>query len=138
MRAYKALDVDGLIDLFVTKSVDVYRFIDEHSYLKADSGKDFDEAVAAVEGRPDADEYAKQLNFEADYANYRKWLLDMQALCGDAVYMPANWNAGAKLSWYAEYGYENFFLLIGLRPDLEQSTIEMSYCSQGLSVKIAA
>ncbi|MCL2701677.1 MAG: hypothetical protein FWE88_08290 [Phycisphaerae bacterium] len=118
VRAYKALDVDGLVDLFVTKDVDAYRCIDEHTYAKAGSSRDFDETVAAVEGLPDADEYAGRLNFDADYANYRQWLLETQALCGDIPYMPANWGAGAKLSWFFDYGYENFFLLIGLRPDL--------------------
>ena len=117
-RAYKALDVDGLVDLFVTKDVDVYRGIDEHTYLKADSGRSFDETVAMIENLPEADEYARQFDFAADYARYRNWLADTQALCGDMGYMPAEWFAGARLSWYAEYGYENFFLLIGLRPDL--------------------
>jgi len=117
-RAYKVLDVDGLVDLFVTKDVDAYRGIDEHTYLKADSGRSFDETVAMIENLPEADEYARQFDFAADYARYRKWLAETQALCGDMVYMPANWCAGAKLSWYADYGYENFFLLIGLRPDL--------------------
>ena len=118
IRAYKALDVDGVADVFITKHVDAYRGVDEHTYAKADLGRSFEETVAAIEGLPDADEYARQFDFAADYARYRNDLLTTQALCGDIVYMPANWLAGAKLSWYFDYGYENFFLLIGLRPDL--------------------
>ena len=118
IEAYKILDMDGLIAVFHTYSVDEYRFVTKESYAKADRGSSFEETVAAVESLPEADEYEKRFNFEAEYAKYKKHLLEIQAKCDDIVYMPANWYAGAQASWYGAYGYENFFLLIGLRPDL--------------------
>jgi len=39
--------------------------------------------------------------------------------------MPAQWSAGAKVSWYGSYGYENFFYVIGLYPDRAQKLMEV-------------
>ena len=118
LRAYKKLDHDGLIGVFTTNDVDVYRCVNENSYIKSDNGMSFEEAAERVENLPEPDEYAKQFDFEAGYAGFKKDIFEMQKKCGDMVYLPANWSAGARASWYGEYGYENFFLLIGLRPDL--------------------
>jgi len=120
LRAYKILDHDGLIGVFTTSDVDVYRCVNENSYVKADKGMSFEEAVENVENLPDPEEYAKQLDsgFDAWYDGFKKDIYSMQGKMGDMVYLPANWGAGARASWYGEYGYENFFLLIGLRPDL--------------------
>jgi len=118
LEAYRRLDVDGLIGVFTTRDIDAYRNQDRDSYLKADIGQSFEEAVARVEALPDAEDYARELDFGGWYAGYRQDLIDTGALCGDMVYLPANWGAGARLSYYGEYGYENFFLLVGLRPDL--------------------
>ena len=49
----------------------------------------------------------------------------MQRLCGDMVWMPANWSAGARISWYGKFGYENFFLLVGMYPDRARKLLEV-------------
>ena len=118
VEAYKILEMDGLINIFTTPNVDVYRCVDNNSYINADRGMSFDEAARKAEELPNAEEYEKSFDFDAQYAGYRDNLIKTQELCGDIVYMPAAWGAGAKASWYGDFGYENFFLLIGLRPDL--------------------
>jgi len=135
------LDVDGLINIFTTKDVDTYRFIDEHNYVKAVSDMTFEEAEAKAEGLPSPEEYEKQFDFDAEYAEYRQSIIDTQQACGDMAYMPANWNSGAKISWYGTFGYENFFLLIGLRPDLGVKLCKlggaMGRCSGRLTAQAA-
>ena len=118
LDAYKKLEMDGLIDIFVTKSADAYRNIDHDNYLKADIGLTYEEAEKAVECLPAPEEYEKGFDFEKEYSDFRERLIETQAKCGDLVYMPAQFGAGAVASWYGVYGYENFFLLTGLRPDL--------------------
>jgi hypothetical protein len=118
IEAYKKLEMDGLINIFTTGSVDVYRCVDNNSYIKSDSGLSFDETIRKVEEMPEADEYERDFDFDGWYKNYREDLIRTQEECGDMVYMPACWGAGGKASWYGDFGYENFFLLVGLRPDL--------------------
>lgn len=118
IEAYKKLEMDGLITIFTTGGVDIYRCVDSNSYLKSDNGMSFDETARKIEEMPDAAEYEKNIDFEGWYKNYRADLEKTQKECGDMLYMPACWGAGAKASWYGEFGYENFFLLFGLRPDL--------------------
>jgi len=118
LEAYKKLEMDGLIGIFTTSSIDIYRCVDQNSYIKSDKGLDFDEVVRQVEEMPSAEEYEKNFDFEGSYKNYRNDLIKTQEEIGDMLYMPACWGAGAKASWYGDFGYENFFLLFGLRPDL--------------------
>ena len=118
ISAYKTLDMDGIIAVFVTKDADTYRCVDEHSYARAQVGMSYEEVEREVEGLPEPDDYEKQFCFGDEYAAYIKHLTEIQLRCGDVVYMPARWNAGAHASWFLQYGYENFFMLIALRPDL--------------------
>jgi len=118
LDAYRRLEMDGLIDLFVTPSADTYRNVDHETYVKASNSQTYEQAEAKVERLPSPEEYEKGFDFDTAYCHFRKKLIDTQTKCGDMVYMPAQFGAGAVASWYGEYGYENFFLLIGLRPDL--------------------
>ncbi|MCL2708029.1 MAG: hypothetical protein FWF03_02815 [Defluviitaleaceae bacterium] len=118
LEAYRLLGMDGLIGLFTTQSEDGYRTTNRDNYLKADTGMSFEECVRKVEELPSASETEKNFDFDKAVSDFRASLTGFQQKCGDMVYMPAQWGAGAKASWYGEYGYENFFLLYGLRPDL--------------------
>ncbi|MCL2740672.1 MAG: hypothetical protein FWE70_00985 [Oscillospiraceae bacterium] len=118
IKAYRDLGMDGVIGLFLTKDLDSYRVVDADCYQKADKGIGYDEMVRQVEALPDPEEYVKNFDFDGWYRGLKRELTDRQAKCGDMVYMQAFWGAGGRLSFYADYGYENFFLLFGLRPDL--------------------
>jgi hypothetical protein len=141
VKAYQALGMDGVIDIFTTKSADIYRCVDIDSYITADRGLTYEEAERKAEELPSPEEYEKQFKYEDEYLRYKNKLLTMQKMCGDMVYMPANWGAGGKASWYGDFGYENFFLLIGLRPDLGIKLFRLGgaigRCLSGLTAKAA-
>jgi len=118
IRAYSNLGVDGLIDIVIAKNHDDYRVVDHESYVKADYGYSYEETEEKVCALPEPDDIESVFDFEKEYALFKNDLVAMQQKCGDMVYMPANWGAGARAGWFSEYGYENFFLLVGLRPDL--------------------
>ena len=123
--AYRKLGMDGLIAIFLSNDLDNYRCVDKDSYIKSDSGLSFEDAVRKVEEMPSAEEYERDFDFDAEYAAFRNELATMQEKCGDMLYMPAQWGAGAMASWYGEYGYENYFLIVGMRPDLGRKLMQM-------------
>jgi len=139
IKAYKILETDGLIGVFTTRDVDVYRCVDQSSYLKSSKGISFEEAECMVEELPSPGDYERNFDFEKNYAAHKNHVITMQKKCGDMVYMPAHWGAGIAASWYGEYGYENYFLLIGLRPDLGAKLLKlggaMGRCSSSLVAK---
>ncbi len=125
LRAYHALGVDGLISLALPKADGDYRIVDEHSYAHADRGESVEDAVARIEQMPDAAAIERDFDFEAEYAKFRSELVGMQTSCGDLVWMPAIWNAGAKASWYFDFGYENYFTIVGMYPEAARKLMEM-------------
>ena len=118
LAAHVRLGYDGMVAIMGVNNVDNYRIVDEHSYVGSHLNKDFDVMASEIEALPDAHEQEASFDFDAEYARFRGELVRTQAAIGDILYMPAQWDAGARASWYGTYGYENFFLLIGLRPDL--------------------
>ena len=120
IEAYKELNMDGLVDIFTTNNVNSYRCVDSNpeGYVKSNKGISFEDVEISVENLPEPAEYEKSFDFENEYAAFKLQLTTMQEKCGDIVYMPGQWGAGANASWYHEYGYENYLLLAGLRPDL--------------------
>ena len=118
LKAYKILNMDGVIGVFTTASLDVYRCVDQTNYVTADRGMSYEAAERKAEELPSPDEYEKSFDFGGAYEKFKDELVSMRAKCEDMLYAPANWGAGARASWYGDFGYENFFLLIGLRPDL--------------------
>jgi len=114
IRAYQALGMDGLIGIFVPATRTDFRCVDASSYAHAVTAQTLEEALAQIEAMPSAEEIEAGFDFPAEYAEFRRQLLEGQALCGEEmVWMPAQWGAGAGISWYGEFGYENFFLIVG-------------------------
>jgi hypothetical protein len=134
LEAYKILEMDGLIGIFTTRSVDSYRNGD----IRADKGFTFEEIERKIEEMPGADEYEKNFNFDGWYEGFKNDLINTQEEIGDMLYMPACWGAGARASWYGEFGYENFFLLFGLRPDLAEKIFKIGGASGRCQSKLVA
>jgi len=111
-EAYKKLGTDGLIGCFVPKAAEDFRCVDNETYAHADKGQSLEDALAEIDAMDGPDEIEAQFDFEAAYAEFRQGLLDAQARCGEMVWMPAQWGAGASASWYGRFGYENFFLIV--------------------------
>jgi len=126
IRAYRALEMDGLVALFVPPQRTDFRCVDAGSYAHAVTDLSLEEALARIEAMPTAAEIEAGFDFDADYAEFRRQLLEGQALCGEEmVWMPAQWGAGAGISWYGEFGYENFFMIVGAFEEHARKLIEV-------------
>ena len=116
IAAYQKLGTDALADIYIPRNKQDYRCVDHESYSHSDTGKDIEDVVAEIDGWPEPESYEEELarGFEGAYAEFSARLVQTQAECGDSLlFMPAQWNAGAKCNWYADFGYENFFLIVG-------------------------
>ena len=133
IRAYQILGTDGLIDCFVPKSDKDFRCVDGESYLHARTALSLEEAVVKIDAMPSAREIEADFDFEAEYTTFRQKMVERQALCGEMVWMPAQWSAGARASWYGDFGYENFFMIVGAYPDRAIKLMEVGG-AQGYNV----
>lgn len=123
--AYERLGMDGLIGVFVPRNRDDFRCVDHTSYSRAVTKMSLDQAVAAVDAMPSPEKIEAEFDFDAAYEGFRRSLLGMQKRCRDMLWMPAQWGAGARVSWYGSFGYENFFYIVGLYPDRAQKLMEV-------------
>lgn len=138
IKAYANLGTDGLVNIFVPKSVFEYRFLDAETYIKSDIGMTLDECIEKIDNMPSVEKINDSFDFESEYEAFKASLLEMQNRCGDMLYMPAQWDAGAKLSWYVDFGYENYFLIAGLYPDKARKLFEVAgACGRNKSRLIA-
>ncbi len=125
IAAYKILGMDGLITVFVPAARGAYRCVDAASYAHSDKGMSLEETLAKIDALPAPERIEAAFDFEQAYAEFSKSLRQVQERCGEMVWMPANWSAGARISWYFDFGYENFFLVVGLHPDRAQKLMEV-------------
>ena len=123
--AYEKLGTDGLFGVFIPKDHDEFRCVDINTYIHAKGQHSFEEAADFIDRMPTADEYERSFDMEGEYAAFRDEIMKYQIICGDMVYMPPVWGAGAKASWYEEFGYENYFLIIGNCPERAAKLMEI-------------
>lgn len=124
IEAYRKLGTDGLIDVCVPKNKDDFRIVDADSYLRTNIGDTLEDAVRKIDAMPSAQEIEASFDFEGEYSAFKSKLLKYQDLCAEMLYFPAQWSAGARLSWYGDFGYENFFLIMGMYPDQALKLLE--------------
>ncbi len=126
IRAYEILGADGIHELYVPLGRSDYRMIDEHNYVPADKGLSLDEVLQRIEAMSSGEEIIERFPLEQAYVEYKAKFVEMQRLCGDIVWVPADWVAGAELMrWYSEFGYEPFFLVIAGYPDHARKMLEI-------------
>ena len=124
IRAYQNLKVDGLIELCIPINEDGYRVIDQDNYAKS-KPVSFAKCIEEINISPSPEEIEASFDFELEYQEFKESLLRTQKLCGEMVWMPAQWTAGAKASWYLDIGYENYFLIIGGYPNIAKKLMEL-------------
>ena len=112
IEAYRRLGTDGLVSNFVPATRDDFRHVNRDNYAKADKGISLDEALAQIDAMPTPEQLEDDFNLDEAYAGFKHGLVAMQAACREMVWMPAHWGAGAGISWYFNFGYENFFIII--------------------------
>jgi len=123
--AYDRLGTDGVIGIFVPRNRDDFRCVDHNSYAHAVSGLSLDDAVARIDAMPSPEEIVGKFDLDSAYNNFRNSMISMQEKCKDMLWMPAQWGGGAKVSWYGDFGYENFFYIVGLYPDRARKLMEV-------------
>ena len=104
IRAYEILEMDGLVSVFVPRNRDDFRCVDHTSYSRAEIEMSLEQAAIEVDNMPTPEEVEAQFDFDAGYEEFRQGLLNMQSRCGDMIWMPAQWSAGARVSWYGSFG----------------------------------
>ena len=125
IRAYEKLGSDGLIGVFAPRSREDYRCVDGDSYAKADSGRSLEQCIEEIDSWPEAGSYEESFDFDAQYATFSAELRRMQQACGEMVWMPAQWEATARVTWFFHFGYENFFCIVGRYPDRARKLMEI-------------
>jgi len=125
IKAYELLGMDGLIDILVPKNIGDFRIVDANSYIHAQSNLSLNEALAKIDAMPSPEVIEAKFDFDSAYESFKKECIAQQRLCGDMVWMPAQWSAGAKVSWYADFGYESFFYIVGAYPDKAEKLMEI-------------
>ena len=139
IEAYRILGTDGLIDIFVPHKEDDFRCVDASSYAHANTDLSLEDTINRIDAMPSAEDIESQFNFEQEYSKFKAHLIEMQQRCGDMVYMPAQWDAGAVMEWYFDFGYNNFFYVVGLYPDRAIKLMEVGgaigYCRSVLVAK---
>ncbi|MBT5534361.1 hypothetical protein HOK31_14945 [Candidatus Poribacteria bacterium] len=115
LRAYQALDVDGMLGHIVPASQTSVRqgriLDDEHAHRTTEDVLAFIEATLSDDQIIDA--------FDADdyYDKERASMEATQARYGDILHLPARWNCMPSFGWYGTFGYRAFFETVALYPD---------------------
>jgi len=117
VQAYRELSTDGLIGVFVPAKRTDFRCVDASNYAHAAAQMSIDEALAKIDAMPSRDMMEAEFDLETAYAAFKQDMMARQEVCGEMVWMPAQWGAGAKISWCFDFAYEHFFYVVGMYPD---------------------
>ena len=126
IRAYRLLDTDGLIDLFIPRHGDDFRCVDHETYLHGAEAMPIEQALAQIEAMPSAAQTEADFDLDAGYRTFSDRLKEMQAHCGDMVWMPAQWSAEGRVTWFSEFGYEGCFHILGAYPEHARKLVEVA------------
>ncbi len=136
IRAYDLLGIDGLMGVYVPRSEQEFRVVDEESYFHARTELTLEAAVDQVDAMPSPESVEVEFDFPSEYERFRNSLIRMQDRCGELLWMPAQWIIGPSFSWYGRFGYEVFFSMVALYPDRARKLIDISgaraYCQAHL------
>ena len=125
LRAEKALDSDGLVDMFKPASDDGYRIVDART-LAERAAYTLETMLAEIQSLPDVDELRETYDEESAYRVYLEEFQQWQARMGEMVWCPADWSILPTALWYAKYGYENALLGLAAHLDIYRKLIRTS------------
>jgi len=117
IEACRKLGMDGLIGVYVPLRQGDYRCVDEYNFKAADMGMGLQETLDAIDAMPGPEKILAGFDEETEYAHFAATHTQWQGRAGEMLWCPAHWEASARLSWYAEYGYENFFHVVAAHPE---------------------
>jgi hypothetical protein len=138
IEAYRRLGADGLVSNFVPSTRDDFRHVNTDSYMNADKGITLEEALAQIDAMPAPEQIENDFDLDAQYQYQLETLLSYQKRCGEMIWMPAEWGAGAAASWYGAFGYENYFLIVALYPDHARKLMEVGGATGNCHARVIA
>lgn len=137
-EAYRRLGTDGLVWLFVPATQEDYRCVDASSFSSATKDRTLEETLEYIDSMPEPERYESDFDYEAEYAKFKAELQKYQQMCDPVLWMPAQWFAGSKISWYQDIGYENFFMLIGLYEKHFRKLLEIGHVTGRQNCELVA
>ncbi len=128
LMAYEKLGIDGLTSILIPINDDGYRSIDHNNYAKSHGAMEFEEFVQYIKDMPEPEKIEETIekDFDNEYEKLKTSIFEFDKFNTGIVNMPAQWGLGSYAMWYNEFGYENYFMLIGLFPHLAQKLFEIS------------
>ncbi|MDD3242342.1 MAG: hypothetical protein PHD32_01305 [Eubacteriales bacterium] len=129
-EAYRRMGIDALVCGYPERGAkepdpEAWRIVDHETYTHAKTGVELEDLVEKIDAMPEPEKYEDNFDLDGEYqkleANIKKW----RAMDPDIVYLPAQWDLGSHVTWYSEFGYENFFLLVGLYPERVRKLLEI-------------
>ncbi len=127
LKSYRQLGCDGLIDNAVPASPEDFRIVTEDTYARAVREQTLEECIAEIQAEPTPEQMQADFDLDSAYDTAKAALLRSQQDVRPMVWMPARWNSNCPMiSLYFRFGYENFFLLVGLYPELVGRTVARS------------
>jgi hypothetical protein len=116
IAAEHALGSDGLIDIYRPTSREEFRIMD-HAVLERRAAHNLETLRAEIRAKTDLEQIRAAFDEEREYARFAAHLRQVQADCGEMVWLPAAWDAVPISLPYHTYGYETVFECLALYPD---------------------
>ncbi|MBE3037494.1 MAG: hypothetical protein IMZ62_01585 [Chloroflexi bacterium] len=126
VQAEKALGSDGMMDALVPIHRGEFRVMDVHSLEERAQYSSIEMVVDEIMAMPDPEEIRSSFNEEAAYAEFIVGFKQMQALLGDMLWAPADWDVIPLALRYHRYGYENALTLPLLFPEVHSRMMRIA------------
>ena len=118
VQAEQTLGSDGMMDKLVPLKRGDYRVMDHHDLEERAHYTSLEMVVDEIMAMPDVDQVRSTFDEESAYAEYLANFNRMQAMLGDMLWMPADWDVMPLALRYHRYGYENALTLPMLQPEV--------------------
>lgn len=116
LETERVLKSDGIIEVYIPISREEFRFVDQAHYQKH-GAYTVDKVLQEITALPDPEELWAQFDEEAAYQACIADIEKHQAMCGDILWCPADWELIPRALCYYEYGYENALTALALFPE---------------------
>ncbi|MCL5073748.1 MAG: hypothetical protein M1308_23075 [Actinobacteria bacterium] len=128
IKAYRALDVDLIIQLLLPFSKDQFWYDDWRKIkFNLDAYKSPEEVIDYIDKLPSRKELKNSFNSEEAYKEYLNNYTYNQANIGeDILWLPGHIAGLCKFEWYENFGYENYFMALILYKNKLQNLFEYS------------
>lgn len=126
LDAYRRLDVDGLVGVFIPAARGAYRCVTHETLLERARYTSPEQVVEEINALPEPEQIEDQFDEEKAYATLTYELGERQQLCGNIVWCPADWEVIPRALWFGRFGYESYFTALALYPERVRKIIEVS------------